>query len=325
VLRILAFDAGGSHEVEDPDLISDLVATDGTVVWADLLEPRTEDLELLQREFNLHPLAVEDASKHGQRPKLEQFADHVFVVAYAADVRTHEMVEVDFFVGENWLITVHERTAAGGFFDVDDCQERVCRLHQKRSTASFLFYVVLDAVVDTYFELVDLLSEAVDDIEERIFADPDPETDEMAIQREMLRIRKKLLIVRRRVVPLREVLLILLREDVPWIGSDTRQYLQDVFDHVMRVTDEIDTHRELIGNAVDAHLALASNHMNEIMKRMTSWGAILIVATLIAGIYGMNFENMPELHWAFGYPSALILMVVATGGLYLYFKRRNWL
>ena len=264
-------------------------------MWADLRPPHDGDLGWLREEFNLHPLAIEDASKHGQRPKLEHFNTHAFIVAYAADPRTREMVEVDLFVGENWLITVHERTPAGGMFDMDDCQDRVCRTKPTHPSSSFLFYIVLDAIVDTYFSMVDVLGEEVDALEERIFFDPDPETDEYAVQRDMLESRKRLLGFRRRVAPLREVLLTLLREDLPWMARDARQHLQDVFDHVMRVTEEIDMRRELVRNAVDAHLALASNHMNRIMKAMTSWGAILIVATVIAGVYGMNFTYMPEL------------------------------
>jgi magnesium transporter len=323
--RILAFDAEGQRVVDDPDEISDLVAEEGTVVWADLSDATAAELDLVQREFSLHPLAIEDASKHGQRPKLEHFYTHAFVVAYAADAKTRELVEVDLFVGENWLISVHDRAPLGGTFVVDDCQTRVSRMHPAQPTASFVFYVVLDAIVDTYFSLIDVLGEEVDEVEERVFDDPNPEVDQMQIQRDMLDLRKRLLTVRRRIVPLREVLLVLLREDLPWMTRDTRQYLQDVFDHVMRVTDEIDVRRELIGNAVDAHLAMASNHMNRIMKRMTSWGAILIAATLIAGIYGMNFDQMPELRWPLGYPFALALMAGVTTVLLLYFRRRDWL
>jgi magnesium transporter len=325
VLHILAFDDEGSHVVDDPDRISDLLEVKGTVVWADLTEPGPADLDLMAEEFGLHPLAVEDAIKHGQRPKIELYEDHAFVVAYAADTRAREMVEVDFFVGQNWVITVHDRAEGGGRFVVEHCQERVRRLHPKRTTAPFMFYVVLDAIVDTYFGMSEMLGEEVDDIEDRIFDDPDPEDDDMALQREMLDIRKRLLRVRKRIVPLREVLLTLLRDDVPWLSGETRQYLQDVLDHVMRVTDEIDMRRELIGNAVDAHLALTSNHMNRTMKRMTSWGAILIIATIVTGIYGMNFDDMPELHWALGYPWALTLMVVLPGAAYLYFRKRRWL
>jgi magnesium transporter len=280
---------------------------------------------MLQREFNLHPLAIEDATKHGQRPKLEHFNTHAFVVAYAACPRTDEMVEVDLFIGADFVITVHEKTPEGASFDSEECQDRLCRLKPLHPSASFVFYIVLDQVVDSYFTMVDRLGEQVDDLEERVFEAIDPEHDETAVQRAMLDVRKRLLRFRRRVVPLREVLLAVLREDLPWVARDARPYLQDVFDHLMRITDEIDTRRELIGNAVDAHLALVSNHMNQTMKRMTSWGAILIVSTLIAGIYGMNFEDMPELHSRYGYPGALAGMLLATVGLYVYFKRRDWL
>jgi magnesium transporter len=325
VLRILAFDHAGHHTIDDPDRISDLVSEEDTVVWADLCGPVDGDLDLLAQEFNLHPLSIEDARKHGQRPKLEHFNTHAFIVAYAADETTKELVEVDFFIGENWLITVHGAAPLGGAFDVDDCQDRVCRLKPQHPSSSFLFYIVLDTLVDTYFGMIDSLGDEVDALEERIFDDPDPEDDEMAVQRAMLDVRKRLLAFRRRVVPLREVLLVVLREELPWVARDARQNLQDVFDHVMRVTDEIDMRRELIGNAVDAHLALASNHMNQIMKRMTSWGAILIVATLITGVYGMNFEDLPGLHARFGAVSALVAIAAVTGVLYVYFKRRDWL
>jgi magnesium transporter len=325
VLRILAFDKDGHREIDDPDRISDLIAEEDTVVWADVHAPRDEDLQMLQREFNLHPLAVEDATKHGQRPKLEHFNTHAFVVAYAACPTTEEMVEVDLFIGADFVITVHEKTPEGASFDSEECQDRLCRLKPLHPSASFVFYIVLDQVVDSYFTMVDRLGENVDDLEEKVFEAIDPEHDEAAVQRAMLDVRKRLLRFRRRVVPLREVLLAVLREDLPWVARDARPYLQDVFDHLMRITDEIDMRRELIGNAVDAHLALVSNHMNQTMKRMTSWGAILIVSTLIAGIYGMNFEDMPELHSRYGYPGALAGMLLATVGLYVYFKRRDWL
>jgi len=141
----------------------------------------------------------------------------------------------------------------------------------------------------------------------------------------MLQIRKEVLQFRRRVVPLREVLLQLLRDDLPFMGRNSRHYFEDIFDHVMRITDEIDNQRELIGNAVDAHLAMVSNQMNATMKKMTSWGAILIVSTLISGIYGMNFEHMPSLNWDYGFWISISAMITATFGLYLYFRKKHWI
>jgi magnesium transporter len=325
VLHVIAFDARGHRVVEDRDEIAGLIAEDETVVWADITHPDDDELAVLRQQLPLHPLAIEDASKHGQRPKLEEFTTHAFIVAYAGDARTGRVTEIDLFVGANWFVTVHETVSEGTRFSMHACRERVLRTDPSHVTSSFLLYVVLDEIVDTYFAVIDRLADRIDAVEDRIFAAPDPERDEREIQRDMLALRKELLSFRRRVVPLREVLIELFREDVAWIDPGIHQYLQDVFDHVMRVTDELDTARELIGNAVDAHLAMVGNHQNQIMKKVTSWGAILIVASLIAGIYGMNFTEMPELRWRFGYPMALTTMLLSTVALYAYFKRKRWL
>jgi len=184
---------------------------------------------------------------------------------------------------------------------------------------------VLDEIVDTYFGAVDRIGEAVDEIEERIFGDEDPEGDERPLQRDMLRIRRDVLTFRRRVAPLREVLLQLLREDQVFMTPASRHWYEDILDHLMRVTDEIDNQRELIGNAVDAHLAMVSNQMNATMKTMTSWGAILIVSTLISGIFGMNFDSIPSLHWEHGFSLAIGVMVVSTAILYWVFRKKRWI
>jgi magnesium transporter len=324
VLSVYVFDGGGPETVADPDTISDHIGKDGTVVWVDLLDPTDDELMLVQKELSLHPLAVEDVKHSGQRPKFELFEDHAFVIAYAAPDGTKPLVEVDTFVGRNWIMTTHEEHD-GVKFEVKAVLDRCQRTIDTPTTASFLTYTVLDEIVDTYFGAVDDLGEKVDEIEERIFADEDPEADELPIQRELLELRKELLAFRRRVVPLREVLLMVLRDDVVWIDKDTRHYFQDILDHVMRVSDEIDTRRELLGNAVDAHLAMVSNHMNMVMKKMSSWGAILIVATLLAGIFGMNFDDSPEFHIQDGFHIAIGIMVGATLLFWAYFKRKRWL
>ncbi len=324
MLTTYCFNGAGPETVDDPDRISDLLCQPGRVLWTDLLHPTPEELARIEEEFSIHHLAMEDVSKHGQRPKLELYQQHAFVVAYACTNGNSELSEVDIFVGPNWLVTIHEHSPSGAHFDIKAVLER-CERSSPHMTASFLLYTVLDELVDSYFGAVELIGDQIDDVEERIFGDENPEHDERPLQREMLEIRKSLLEFRRRVVPLREVLLMLLRDDLPWIDSDTHHYFQDVLDHVMRITDEIDNRRELLGNAVDAHLAMVSNQMNLTMKKMTSWGAILIVSTLISGIYGMNFDNMPELHWDHGFRFALLTMLAATVGLYLYFKRKGWI
>jgi len=321
------FDGEGAEPV-DKDRISEVLASDDAGVWADLLNPTQDEIDAVEQELGLHPLSIEDVTKKGQRPKLEVFEHHAFVVAYAAcDCRDgYELVEVDIFAGRNWMLTIHDHSIGGAQFSSESVRERLSRFRKhKEVDGSVLLYVVLDEIVDTYFDALDDFGQRADEMEERIFSDPDPERDEMPIQRSMLELRKELLDFRRKVTPLREVLIQCLRDDLEWVSEEERHYFQDVFDHVLRISDEIDTRRELIGNAMEAHLAMVSNHMNQIMKKMTSWGAILIVATLIAGIYGMNFDNMPELHYRFGYFGALAVMLVTTTGLYLYFKRKRWL
>ena len=325
MLSIFTFDTEGPHVVDDPSQISDLVALDDIVVWADLVLPSSEELALIEEEFALHPLAMEDASRPGQRPKLDFYETHAFLVAYASATDRQALTEVDIFVGKNWIITVHADATTDAHFDIAAVRERAGRTIGAHCTVAFLLYTVLDEIVDTYFGAVESIGDVIDDIEERIFGDEDPGADERPMQREMLEVRKSLLMFRRRIVPLREVLLMLLRDDLPFVDQGSHHYFQDVLDHVMRITDEIDNRRELIGNAVDAHLAMVGNQMNQIMKKMTSWGAILIVSTLISGIYGMNFENMPELKLEHGFRFALLSMVVVTLALYLYFKRKRWI
>jgi magnesium transporter len=184
-------------------------------------------------------------------------------------------------------------------------------------------WAVLDVLVDEYFDALDRSEEILELLEDRVFAEE--ATDERVVQKDLFEIRRHLLEFRRSIVPLREVLLSLLRREVQSVSNEALVLLQDVLDHVLRVIDQTDAQRELMGNAVDAHLAIISNNINKIMKTMTSWGAILFSAGLIAGIYGMNFRHMPELHWMFGYPFALGLMVAVTFALWRWFRKRGWI
>ena len=292
------------------------------LVWVDHFGPDDENLDEIARGLNLHELAVEDVRKHGQRAKLNRYPSHAFLVAYAR-AADGDMCEVDFFVGPNWLVTVRETNGHGETFAIAEVTRRYERIRSLDPGVGFLLYCLLDELVDGYFGEAERAEDALEVIEETLF-DFGPPPDG-SLQQELLDLRRSMITFRRRVVPLRDVVLSLLRREVPWIEEASIVYFEDVFDHLLRVLDQIDTQRELMGNVVDASLALTSNRMNEVMKKMTSWGAILIVATLIAGIYGMNFTDMPELHWRFGYYGALGLMLVTTSCLYLYFRRKKWL
>jgi magnesium transporter len=318
VITVLSYGPQGSEVVHDPDEISDVVARGDRLLWVDLSDPTDEDFATIDREFELHHLAMEDARKHGQRPKLELYPTHAFVVAYS-----RALCEVDLFVGPTWLVSVRGRNDTGETWSVDDARRRFERTSGTTFTVGFLLYSVLDEIVDGWFVALDAVEDELEAMEDRIFAEE--RLVEHDVQQDLFQLRRRLLLARRAVVPVRDVLSALLRREVRWIDDATLVLLQDVYDHVLRVADAIDTQRELMGNAVDAHLAIISNRMNEVMKTMTSWGAILLGATLIAGIYGMNFEHMPELGWAYGYPFALGLMGVLTLVGWAFFRRRGWL
>ena len=320
VVSIVArtFDRDGTSHLHDPAEIATIVERKGELVWVDVLDPNDDDFACIAEEFGLHPLAVEDARKHGQRPKLEHYANHSFVVAYS-----REMAEVDLFIGPGWLVTVRERSPEGHICRIDAIRNRFQRESPHQTTVGHLVYVVLDEVVDGYLDRADLIEDEVEKVEECIILDQidDPQT----IQTQLLGMRRELLRFRKVVLPLRDVLARLQRGEVESIDAVAREQLQDVVDHAYRVVDQLDQERELIANAVDAHQSLIANRMNQVMKRMTSVGAILIASTLIAGIYGMNFEHMPELGWKYGYAWALGLMAVTTVLGYRYFKKKDWL
>jgi magnesium transporter len=318
-LTVTRFDASGGPPTQlAPEDISEVVNTKGCLLLVDIVDPTDDDLACVQEEFSLHHLAMEDVSKHQQRAKLEHYPTHAFVVAYGEN-----LAEVDNFVGPTWLITVRDKGADDARWDMAAAVRRFERSGPEETTAGYLLYMILDELVDGYFNHTDRVEDSLETVEERIFS----ETlgDERAMQEELYALRRDLIAFRRRVQPLREVVSALLRREVSWIDDVALLHLQDVYDHILRVTDQLDAQRELMGNAVDAHLAIISNRMNQVMKKMTSWGAILLGSTLVAGIYGMNFRHMPELHWWFGYPFALGVMAFITVAGYWLFRRRDWL
>ena len=318
MITVRTYRGGKAHEHADPKDIAGLAGGGNGLLWVDLVDPDDDDLACIQEQFELHPLAIEDVRKHQQRPKLEQYPTHAFVVAYSGGLQ-----EVDFFIGKQWLVSVRERDDQGNVWDDKGARLRFERLTAEVATPGFLLYVLLDELVDGFFAAADMAEDRLEDLEETIFADAP--TDVGVVHQGLFDVRRELVRYRRVTVPMRDVLTALLRGEVEAVDDSTRVHLQDVYDHVLRVVDQLDAHRELVGNAMDAYLATMSNRMNEVMKRMTSWGAILLGSTLVAGIYGMNFEHMPELKWTAGYPFALSIMFLITFFGYRYFKKKDWL
>ncbi len=301
--------------------ISEYCLSEQNVVWADVSDPTGKDFEELAEEFNFHPLSIEDCRNAHQRPKIEEFKGYYFIVLYEAALvgpeDDLELRELNIFLGPNYLVTVHSRPIRA-----IETAKKLWREWTDRSEqgAGLLAYLLMDAIVDDYLPLLDVLSDKMDDLEDSIFGDFRPE----AIQ-DIFRIKKQLLYLRRSITPLRDVFNTMLRREQPIFPRETLIYFQDVFDHIIRVADTIDSLRDMLGSTMDAYLSVSGNRMNMVMKRLTSVATILMSVTLIAGIYGMNFELMPELKWKFGYIFALLSMVGVGLGLYFYLRKVKWL
>lgn len=301
--------------------ISDYCLSEQNVVWANVSDPTGKDFDELAEEFNFHPLSIEDCRNAHQRPKIEEFKGYYFIVLYEAEMvgpdDDLELRELNIFLGPNFLVTVHSRPIRA-----IETAKRLWAEWGDRSEqgAGLLAYLLIDAIVDDYLPLLDVLSDRMDDLEDDIFGDFKPE----AIQ-DIFRVKKQLLYLRRSITPLRDVFNTMLRREQPIFSRETLVYFQDVFDHIIRVADTIDSLRDMLGSTMDAYLSISGNRMNQIMKRLTSISTILMSVTLVAGIYGMNFELMPELKWRFGYVFALLSMVGVGLAIYFYLRKVKWL
>jgi magnesium transporter len=304
----------------DPEKISDLCSEAPNIVWVDVSDPTGQDFDELAKEFGFHPLSIEDCRNAHQRPKIEEYEGYYFIVLYEAllnDEAGLELRELSTFLGKNYLVTVHSQPIRA-----IETAERLWRgwSDLAHRGTGLLTYLLIDSIVDDYLPLLDTLSDRIDELEDQIFGDFQPDT----IQ-QIFRIKKQLLFLRRAVAPLRDVFNTLLRREQPLFSRETAIYFQDVFDHLIRVADTIDTMRDMLGSTMDAYLSVSSNRMNMVMKRLTAISAILMSVTLVAGIYGMNFSYMPELAWRYGYVGTLGSMLVIGMAIYLYFRRIDWL
>jgi magnesium transporter len=310
-------------EVNDIEIntLSEVRTETGTLVWVDLISPTDQELAKMGEEFGIHELALEDCSHAHQRPKLEEYAGHVLLVAYGAkadESSTRSVLhEMDVIAGKGWVLTIH----GGKPLDTEETARRV-RTHAElfRSGSGFLLYVVLDELVDTFFPALDRIGEQVENLEGAIFRDRPDNVSESIYE-----LRKQLIEIRRVAGPMRDAMVVLLRRDLGLFSREAQRYLQDVYDHLIRVVEQVEDYQDLTSSAIDVNLSIASNRVNEVAKTLTAYAAIFAAITLITGIYGMNFAHMPELGWRFGYAWALGLMVAAAGGLWLYFRRKRWL
>jgi magnesium transporter len=304
----------------DVEQISEHVKEPGAFVWVALKDPTPEELAKMQEEFNLHPLAVEDARHGHQRPKIEEYGDSVFAVLHNVEWREGDIHvgEVHLFVGPNYVLSIRQRTEQG-FVSVRERAER--EPHLLRHGAGFVFYAIVDAVVDRYFPVVDQLETELEGVESRIFG----ETSARANVEALYDLKHKLMVVRHAVEPLIEAVHKLYGGRVPSVCVGTQEYFRDVYDHLLRVSQQLDGLRDMVITAMSVNLSMIQLAESEVTKRLAAYGALVAVPTLIAGIYGMNFEHMPELHWLVGYPLSLGLMAGIDFYLFRRFRRARWL
>jgi magnesium transporter len=302
--------------------ISDYLQQPDTVVWLDLCEPDQADLEVISQEFGLHPLAIEDATQQHERPKLDRYQDHFFLTAYAVsldhDTGTLTTSELAAFITSQALITVRK----GPGFDIEGV---VARWDGSADLAGhgvgFLLWGLLDFVVDGHFATVQQLDQALEGLEDLLF-DERPHGAE--VQRRSFELRKSLVVLRRLVLPMREVVNSLLRRDLGLVDEAMGPYFQDVYDHVLRATEWTESLRDLVATILETNLTIQGNRLNTITKKVTSWAAIIAVPTAVTGFYGMNVPY-PGFAQQSGFVSSVVLVVALSAGLYLLFRRLDWL
>ncbi|WP_448189849.1 magnesium/cobalt transporter CorA [Azospirillum sp. sgz301742] len=293
---------------------------DDHFVWVGLLEPDEALLRQVQQQFGLHELAIEDALHAHQRPKIEVYGDAVFLVLRTArltDGRIH-FGETHVFAGRGYVVTVRHGASATYSPVRARCESAPDLL---RHGVDFVLYAIMDYVVDCYFPVLDALEEDVSKLEQRLLHRP-PTPAEVA---RIAQVRRDLERLRRASSPMMEVCSRLERFPLPMIDEEMHPYFRDVYDHVIRANEAVVSLRELLSFAFEASMMLASARQNDVTRKLAAWAAILAVPTAVAGIYGMNFKNMPELEWTYGYPAALSAIVAACVFLYWRFKRTGWL
>ncbi len=317
--RAIARLPDGKVSPVEPSAIDELLPNEQTPVWLDIQDPTEADINLLRDEFSFHELALEDAIRRDQRPKVDEYPGYYFIVLYAAScgadagVDTHE---IHCFWGKNYVVTLHD----GPLTEIDTAMQRWSAADDPREqTVAHQVYALLDSVVDGYFPVLDGVADRIADLEAAIF------DNQAGTLRALFDLRRQLLNTRRTLAPSRDVINSLLRRDIPIFPPGLVPYLADVYDHAIRVIDTLDLQHDLMSSAVETYLSVTSNRLNQTMRTMTALTIGLMAPTLIAGIYGMNFRYMPELEWPLGYPLALALMAATAGGLLFLFKRINWL
>ncbi len=328
-IRILNYDGENLSDSSElnPEEVQNLLTSSSTS-WLNLDGlHEVSVVEQVGEQFGLHPLTIEDIVNTTQRPKIDIFDDYVYLVVkmpfYHNKLNTIEMEQVSFVLKEHVLLTFQEK--GGDVFDgvrkrISNNKGRIRKLG-----GDYLTYTLLDAIIDSYFGILDKVGEYVETLELELVENPLPAT-----LHKIHNLKREMILLRKSVWPLREVTSSLQRDEIPFISEGTIPFLKDLYDHVIQVLDTVETFRDIISGMLDIYLSSMSNKMNEVMKVLTIFAALFIPLTFIAGVYGMNFNpdkspfNMPELNWVYGYPFALGLMTAVAVAMLFYFKKKHW-
>lgn len=296
---------------------------ESTILWVDLEAPDDEEIDILVHDFKFHPLSIEDCIFPQNRPKIEEFPDYSFIVFHAilydpTPEKGLSFKELNIFIGKNFLVTIHDESLRSITNIKSRCKEK--QEYMKKGP-DFLLHLILDSIVDSYFPILDQMDEEIDKIEDKIFSQPTTQ-----LLNRIFTLKRNLIAFRKTINPQREIINLLTRRDFPYIQSTTLVYFRDVYDHLVRMVDTIDTYREIISSALEAYLSVTSNQLNTIMKTLTIIATIMMPLTLIASFYGMNFKRFfPPLDWDYSVTVLVIMMVLITGAMLYYFHRKKWL
>ncbi|MDT3427799.1 magnesium transporter [Paenibacillus forsythiae] len=317
MIRTLAVTHQGEVLMDKP--LSEIKVEDYKWIWADFSEPTPEETRLLDTHFHFHPLAIEDCMHVLQRPKLDHYEDVQFFVLHALNETTLSAEEVDLFVGKSIFVTYHLHEQ----FELEEARERVMEEIDSRKGWSggpmLAAYTVMDKLVDNYFPSLYMIEDELAELDSRGSSESVEE-----LMSQVFDVRSRLLKLRRTIVPMRDLMYRILNSQHIQSNVEERMYFGDIYDHLLKLTDMIEADREMTADLRDSYISLNSNRMNSIMKTLTVITTIFMPLTLIAGIYGMNFNVMPELDFPYGYPIVLLLMLLLGGSMVLWFRRRGW-
>jgi len=300
--------------------IHDYLARPGSFVWVALRDASVTELEEMSRQFKLHELAVEDAHHGHQRPKIEEYGSEIFTVLHIVEIKGDELQvgEVSIFTGPNYVLSIRNRTEQGFLGVRARCEQEPELL---RRGSGYVLYALMDAVVDRYFPLLDSIETELEAIEERIFANTSPRANIEALYY----VKQKVTTLKHATAPLMDAVGRLYGGRVPQVCHGLGEYFRDVYDHLVRLNQSLDSLRDTIATAIQVNLAMITIGESEVTKRLAAYAALVAVPTMVAGVYGMNFEHMPELKWVWGYPFSVALMVAIDVVLFHRFRKAGWL